>query len=151
MRETFPTSNFGSSSFWNEVQGTIGTRRHSYIKFNVNVAGTITNAKLFLRTTGNLCNANPPEKCLQIYNVPDNTWTELGVTWNTRPAFGSLLAEQEDMVSGVFILPGFDVTSVIINGQLNTVGLAQTDGVSVLLNIYTRVDNPPPKLQITYT
>ena len=58
---------------------------YSYLKFTVTgVTGPVSSVKLRLFVT------DPSAVAGKIYGVADNSWTEGAITWNTKPAIGSL-------------------------------------------------------------
>jgi len=84
-----PDSTFNNASLWmKNVNGT-GFDREIFMRFDLSsVAGrTIHHAELVLHATDpdTAATANT-------HWVPDDMWTETGVTWNTRPAVSDLLS-----------------------------------------------------------
>lgn len=58
--------------------------RVAYIKFPVSALGTITSVKLILTCTS--VDAGTPPPTVELRQVTSDTWTETGVTYNTRPS-----------------------------------------------------------------
>ena len=82
--------------------------RISYFKFPVSGLGTITSAKLILTCTS--VDAGTPTPTVEVRQVTNDSWTETGVTYNTRPA------ETGTLISSFTAAPGvweFDVTSFV--------------------------------------
>jgi hypothetical protein len=66
---------------------TTGNSREGYMLFDLTGVTTITNAKL--RLNGRLSDATAPSVNINVYSASNTTWTETGLTWNTKPAAGT--------------------------------------------------------------
>ncbi|MBC8033633.1 MAG: T9SS type A sorting domain-containing protein [Chitinophagaceae bacterium] len=65
-----------------------GYGRESYLKFDLSsVTGTISQVKL--RLYGNLNDNSGADVAGAVYPVTSSSWTESGITWNTKPAYAS--------------------------------------------------------------
>jgi len=106
---THGTSNFGAGTDLRVgVDLAQGRTYHDFLKFDLTgITETVTSATLNLRV-GITGNANID---LGVYGVADDSWTELGITWNTQPAAGSLLDSHGAMGAGEWIV--FDVTAAV--------------------------------------
>ncbi|MES2697407.1 MAG: DNRLRE domain-containing protein [Verrucomicrobiota bacterium] len=76
------TSNFGTASNV-QISGQSGFAKHAYLQFNVTgipAGATVTSASLLLasQTTGT-------SRPVAAHTVANTTWTETGITWNTKP------------------------------------------------------------------
>lgn len=112
---SYASENFGSSSELEVKNDITGYNRVSYLKFDLPGRATpITTATLYLTpTTESEAGINN-----SVYLVPDNTWTESGITWNTAPSYntpeiasGTLPAVDSPLV--------FDVTEQVQTAQAN--------------------------------
>jgi hypothetical protein len=104
-KESQPTTNQGTKTFL-EVREDLNHAfaRYAYLKFNVSaLVGTITNATLHVYSDTEL-------DTVDLWAVSDTTWTETGLTWNNRPALGSLLGNAQASPGTWF---SYDVTSQI--------------------------------------
>ena len=79
--EANPTTNYGNFTTL-QVDGGTDPDVDSYLRFTVSgVSGPIQSAKLRVFDTTN-ASINGPA----VYGVSNTTWSETGITWNTRPA-----------------------------------------------------------------
>lgn len=80
VKQASPTSNYGTLSYVS-VDGAPDPMEESYFRFTVGgVSGPIQNAKLRVFVSTNGTNNGPA-----VY-LANNSWTESGITWNTKPA-----------------------------------------------------------------
>lgn len=83
-----PDTNYNSTSLWMKYVGSTATvNREIFMRFDLgSLAGrTIESATLGLRATEPDFSATA-----ETHLVTDDAWTEIGITWNTRPAIGVL-------------------------------------------------------------
>lgn len=70
------------------------TVRHTYIKFEPGQFADVQNARLRLYMS------NGDQRTIASRFVSDDTWTESGITWDNKPAFGtagpSAVSDDED-------------------------------------------------------
>jgi hypothetical protein len=97
VSQSSPTINFGSSTALDVRQGSTAAF-NSYLKFDLSsIVGSITSVSLKVfglpSTSGSSVTVNA-------IPVPDTTWTESGVTWNTKPTDGSSTALSSATVTG---------------------------------------------------
>jgi len=81
----------------------------SFMKFDLSgIAGgtTITNAKLHV-----YCATGGTGLDLGLYEVADDTWTEMGVTWNNQPSYGGLIVDYGAVASATML--EIDVTDAV--------------------------------------
>ncbi|MGD2027374.1 MAG: DNRLRE domain-containing protein, partial [Anaerolineales bacterium] len=140
VRDSKPTWNYGdSTTFW--VDGGGGPIYESFLGFAVSgVSNPIQSA--VLRVYGTTNTGNGPE----LYGV-ENTWTELGVTYATRPALISgLLGDAGEITTNTWV--EYDVTSfVTANGDFSFMLISpSTDGVSFA----SRESGLPAELVLTF-
>ncbi len=132
---------------------TVGFTRIDYLKFKVPAQsrGTVSNAQLQLYM--NYANTDAATTQWQLYKVSNNTWTETGITYNNRPAYGTLLAT----INGSTALGNkyWDITSAVQGLSIDTLSLALVStvtGASTNVNFSSQqsaVDAYRPKLLIT--
>jgi hypothetical protein len=85
VRSAYPTENNGSALALRSYTAN-GKETRSYLSFTVSgLSGTVSSATLRLFVK----NESPAGGAL--YAVPDSSWSESALTWNTRPALGSLI------------------------------------------------------------
>ncbi len=83
-------TNFGSASALFAKKGVSpDNTRRSYLTFNV--AGVHTIERATLRLYSHVSSASTPAIQATVYSVPDVTWDERTITWNTRPNLGAVL------------------------------------------------------------
>ena len=92
------------------------------------------------------------------YDVSDNSWTETGITWSNRPAYGSVLDSQA-ATFGTYT--SLNVTAYIqsqISGASSYMSVALTPGGAVpnfasntWINLYSREGTSPPILELNFT
>jgi hypothetical protein len=81
-----------------------------------------------------------------LYATASASWTETGVTWNTRPARGAQLAGTTAAPKGTWV--EFDVTSIVTGpGQYS---FTLVDGVKDLVAFASRESVSPPQLVIGF-
>ena len=82
-----PNTNYGASSgidVWKSSSGNYN--RHTYLKFDLSSIpsnATINSAELKLYLWGNVSETSS----IGAHYVSSNTWTELGITWNSAPSY----------------------------------------------------------------
>jgi hyaluronate lyase len=86
---TYAATNYGTTTYVTIKNDAAGYQRKGLLKFNLaGVPGTIDSATLKLTATA----VGTGGITHNLYRTATDGWTETGVTWNTRPANGSLLA-----------------------------------------------------------
>ena len=107
-----PNTNFGVSKQLRVDAAPIVT---SYMLFNVQgVSGTIANATLRI-----YANSTSSKGCT-IYGIPDATWNELGITYNTAPPLSAVGGSSGSFTGGKWLT--VDVTSLVTGNGV--IGLA---------------------------
>lgn len=113
-----PTTNYGSTSGLSVDNGPV---KHILLKFTVAGigAGTVSSAKLRIYCT------NPASNGGQLRRVPNNSWSESSVTWNTAPASDSaLLATVGAVLTNTWY--EIDVTSLIAGDGTYSIRISST-------------------------
>ncbi len=120
--EAAPTTNY--STYILLVDGAGDPQLESYVRFNVsNLSGAVQNAKLRLYATS--ATVLGPT----VY-MASSSWTETGITWNTRPARTSgVIASGSSIAANTWV--EYDVTSALQGNGTYTFDLAaaSSDGV----------------------
>ena len=142
VAESAPTTNYGTQTNL-QADGDAGIQQNSYIRFNASgISGTILSVKLrvFCTTNGT---TNGPAAYLA-----DSNWIESGtggVTWNTRPALLSGVADNAGAF-GTNAWVEYNVTSLVNGNGTYTFALVadSTDGVT----FSSREGATPPQLVV---
>ena len=114
VRSDVPAGNFGSDTI---LIGRTSPQIDSYIKFDVTgLSGAPGKAtlRLWMETTGTTS--------YRVYQVVDTSWTESGITFNNRPAFGFLLGSNAPTTAGTWM--DLEVTGAVDGNGLVSFGLA---------------------------
>jgi hypothetical protein len=97
-----PTTNYGTAV---RLSADL-TATESYLKFIVSgISGSVKSAKLRLY----IVDSTPDGATIN--TVANTTWSETGITWNTRPAVGAILEDKGNIPNDSWI--EYDVTSAI--------------------------------------
>jgi hypothetical protein len=116
-----PNSNYGTQSY---LEADTSPVVESYVRFDVSgLDGTVTRARLRLYVT-NASGDGPA-----VYRA-GSTWSETGITWNTKPArTGAALANAARVASGAYFT--YDVTGAVSGDGSYTFALVaeSVDGV----------------------
>lgn len=138
VHESYPTSNYGTSSYI-RVDGATDPDVESYVRFDVSgLAGSAQSATLRVYTTSS--GARP------IVYATSSDWLERGINWSNRPArVGSPSDETGSVSSSRWI--EWDVSEHVAgNGAISFVLASNsTDGV----NMSSRDSGVPPQLVVT--
>jgi Big-like domain-containing protein/carboxypeptidase family protein/IPT/TIG domain-containing protein/beta-propeller repeat-containing protein len=103
------STNFGpAADLQVQSSATAGSNRESHFRFDLTAVSGIARAKL--RLYGKLSDTSGANVPLGAYAVSDTTWTETGITWNNKPATGTLLSSTT-ITDNVARWYEFDVTS----------------------------------------
>ena len=105
-----PTTNYGTVTelYVKDAPNGDLQDRIAYIKFPVTGLGAITAAKLIVSCTS--VDAGTPTPTVELRQVTSDSWTETGVTYNTRPAETGTLIQSFTAAPGVW---EFDVTAFV--------------------------------------
>lgn len=131
------STNYGTQTTL-RVDGGSGSHVETFVRFAIPAeSGTIQSAKLRLFVTSGTVDGP------SVY-AGDSSWTETGVTWNSRPARTSgMLADAGSSPSGTWM--EVDVTAAVTAGATVTFVLAgeSTDGVDFASREYGTIANRP--------
>jgi hypothetical protein len=112
VESQYANTNFGISPILevgNNATPPIGDAEWTYVKFDLSkYTGPILSATLevYGHHTG-----NSTSDVDTAYGVPNNSWTQLGLTWNNKPALGSSLSKAT--ITTVNQYYAFDVTAFL--------------------------------------
>jgi Domain of unknown function (DUF5060)/Putative collagen-binding domain of a collagenase len=112
---TYANTNFGTSTAVLIKSAAPDYARQSYLKFNVSNISNIVSAKL--RLYGRLSDTSSSNISASVYAV-SGTWTEIGITWNNRPASASTALSTVKISDNVDRWYEWDVTDFIKNERL---------------------------------
>jgi hypothetical protein len=124
----------------------------TYLKFDTSaLAGrTVTGATLKVTTTPNSSSGSPDTQV--VHPVADSSWTESGLTYNTRPAVGAAnLGSVSNTISNTTYSISLDASQLqsLIGGQL-TLALDSTGGAGDAFYVNSREATAnPPQLALT--
>lgn len=112
--------NFGDSTALTMRNSISSYARLPYLKFSVsNVTDTVGRAILKVRSDDSAAS-------VKAYAVEDNNWTESGLVWSNRPAFGPEIGSA-DAVSGEWF--GVDITGYIPGDGIYSIALDEQDNL----------------------
>lgn len=145
VRSTDPDKNYGSETqLFVRLPDQTTDEKISYLKFDVDVPGTITQATLRLHTG--------PTKIpkVEVYSVSDNQWLEDTMTWNNRVAVDGPLLDTNTIFKNMWA--DFDVTDAVTGGQASLALKLQFDENIVDKNrkIDSRESSFAPYLEVVY-
>ncbi len=133
-----PDVNFGASTLLQQDSAS-SSLMISYLTFTVSgLSGAPTSAILHLKSE--VTGVTP----IKVYAVADTTWTETGVTWNTKPASGAQVGTTGALVIGDVTA---DVTSAVKGN--GTYSLALTDGATAVRKVDSKEGGTAPQLVLT--
>jgi chitodextrinase len=131
VKQASPSTNYGTSASLNSDSGS-GVAMESYVRFTVSGVGsaTVRSAKLRLYVPSDATADGPG-----IYACTASacsTWTESGITWNTRPARATTATAETGRISaGTWV--EYDVTPLVHGDGTYTLVIGPTpttDGVN---------------------
>jgi YVTN family beta-propeller protein len=86
----FASTNFGAAPVLLAKKGVSpDNTSRSYLTFDV--SGVADFARAALRVDGRVASSATPAVTVTVYAVPDTTWHERAITWNTKPDLGPVL------------------------------------------------------------
>jgi PKD repeat protein len=138
VRSDSPTSNAGSATTL-RVRRTSTLSIDSYLKFTVSGIGSVGDAALRLYAGDGSTDGGA------VHAVADDTWTESGITWSTRPATGTMVADIGAVTNGSWV--ELDVSSLVTGD--GTYSIALTGAASDLASYHSRTGANPPQLVLT--
>jgi hypothetical protein len=139
VRQAKPTSNFGTA-ITVSIDGDANAIYEGYFQFTVTgVTGPVQSA--VLRVFASDSTVDGPA-----VTAVDNTWTETGITWNTKPApITGVIANVGSTTGGTWV--EYDVTLVVIGDGVYSFALSPENADGVTLS--SREGTQPPQLVVT--
>jgi hypothetical protein len=108
----YAAANFGTTTALSvKKSSTVDNVREAYLKFDLKSVTTIGSARL--RLYGALADTRNSNIPTAVHSVTNTTWTEAGLTWNTRPAAGSTALDTAVIADAVPVWHEWDVTSYL--------------------------------------
>ena len=84
VSSSMPDQNFGALQTLHVMNHAYGSQEQAYLKFDLTgISGKITSSSLNLYGSMNIGQEN-----IEAHSVPDVSWIENGITWNSKPASG---------------------------------------------------------------
>lgn len=143
----------------------VGFSRRAFLQFDLSQY-TMSLDSAYLRVRVNSAGATINTTNWEFYEVPDNTWTETGITWNNQPSIGSnLIATVQGRAAGNIIY--VPITTTVLNrlqadkklsvrissttiGSTTDASFASRENTTTAfrpaLMLYGTVDNLPPTI-----
>jgi PKD repeat protein len=116
---------------------------YSYLKFTVSgVTGPVSSVKLRLFVT------DPSAVAGKIYGVADTSWTEGAITWNTKPAIGSLFGTGGSAPVGTWVDFNLDLAPSVTGD--NTYSFVLKDGSADAAWYSSKEGANAPQLLVTF-
>jgi uncharacterized membrane protein len=120
VHENFPTTNYGGISEINlHVGRKFDYRENAYLKFDISGVSsdaTIRKVELWMWCWGTYPYSGT-DLHLETCRVDDDDWTETGVTWDSHPEIGSVLADAHVTAYNKWYT--WDVTDFVLNQLAN--------------------------------
>ena len=101
-------TNFGTATELH-VHQSAGSNRDTYLRFDLTAVTNVVKAKL--RVRGKLSDASGANVPVGAHSVSNITWTETGITWNTKPAATDPALSTQTITDNVARWYEFDVTA----------------------------------------
>lgn len=147
---TYASTNYGASPLMT-IKGspTVDYDREAFLRFDLSgySASTVSSAKLRVYVNYlELSTALP----LKAFGVSDDTWSESGLTWNTRPATGSPLGSVSVTGTGTYTLDVTSFVSSAISGDKKVSFVLKDDtGANNAVELDSREASTRPVLEVT--
>ncbi len=115
VKQDVPNTNLGTKTFLQaRTEGASNFARIPYLKFSVNtLAAAVNTATLYVYSQNEVDTVNA-------LSVTDNSWGESTLTWNNRPAVGSIIGSAQATARNWFAI---DVTSYITGNGTYSIAL----------------------------
>ncbi|WP_225753255.1 Ig-like domain-containing protein [Actinotalea sp. Marseille-Q4924] len=135
-----PSRNFGTAT---QLLADASPQEESYLQFDVPAnAPTVTSAKLRLFVTNG--STNGPA----IHSVPDQSWTESGITWSTKPARSTTALDNKGTLKTNTWVE-YDVTRAVTTPGLHSFALVADSGDGTVASAREAATNRP-QLVVSY-
>jgi len=116
-------------------------QRNGFLKFDIDVLGTIISAKLKLYNDQGSHN-----KYVNVYNVSDTSWAEDAITWNNQPILGAVIVKKDVNANS---WQEFDITGQVTGNGLLSFGLMR-DALNSRRELVSKEGSFAPELVIEY-
>lgn len=116
-------------------------QRFGFLKFDVQVSGTIRSVKLRLYNDSGSANRG-----VNVHTVTDTNWDELTITWDNQPAMGASIVKQDISASS---WGTFDLTDAVTENGLLSLALKR-DASDSRRQVVSKEGNFKPELIIEY-
>ena len=136
---SYASSTFGTAAEMQVRTASVtGNSRQGFLSFDVSGFSSLTSARLQLYVAQSGTSEN---LLLEVYAVSNTAWNEHTLTWNTKPAMGSLLGSVVTSGTG-YVLYEFDVTdyvrdALIANKTTVSFGVYNPSSTSPYLKVAT--------------
>lgn len=150
---SYAGTNYGTAStLVVKNTGTVnsGYSRTSYLAFDTSALAGSTISSAILQVYGYVSDAGGTQAQLTAYGLADTSWSETGLTWNTRPATGTALGSATATTTKGWL--ALDVTAYLRSATPGRIGLALAEaaaGYAVILNSREATANQPALLITT--
>ena len=139
-----PDSNKGNDSVIRLVTplaaGGAYEQRFGFLKFDVDVPGTIISAKL------KLYNEGTKSRGVNVHSVSDTRWDEASITWNNQPVIGAAIVSADVLENS---WQEFDLTGQVTSNGLLSLALKR-DANDSRLELVSKEGGNKPELIIEY-
>jgi hypothetical protein len=133
--------NFGSRASLLADLDDAGAQEIAYIKFAVPAFAGLVSAKLRLYVT-NASGAGP-----DLVAVPSTSWSENSITWNTRPAAGTVIANLGPRAASTWV--EVDVTALVRSGAPMALALVPRSADALIVSSKEATGNRPQLILVT--
>jgi len=139
-----PDSNKGNDSVIRLVTpvtpGGTYEQRIGFLKFDVDVPGSIISVKL------KLYNSGTKNRGINVHSVSDTSWGETSITWNNQPVIGAAIVKADVLENS---WQEFDLTGHVTANGLLSLGLKR-DASDSRREVVSKEGSFPPELVIEY-
>ncbi len=116
-------------------------QQYGFLKFNVDVPGTIISAKL------KLYNSGTKNRGVNVHSVNDISWDETSITWNNQPVIGAAIVKADVLENS---WQEFDLTGQVTANGLLSLALKR-DASDSRREVDSKEGSFAPQLIIEYT
>lgn len=122
VRSNQASTNFGSSTTLYADGDDAGASLRTYLRFSVGSVGAISNAtlRLFIK--------DPTSQTYNVVAVADDSWSESGITWNNKPATGTVIASFTASTDETY--KDIDITSGVQAGSTISLAIVAASGTT---------------------
>jgi endoglucanase len=149
---TYSAQNFGTAGDLQLKKSGTGSNREIWLKFDLSSVANVSSAKL--RIWGRIDSATD-RPTVGVYSSSNTSWSESGLTWNTRPAAGTTALATQVIATSTQKYYEWDLTSFLAAEKAagrNVVTLvlrSLTTTTPHMIFSSDELGTNPPQLQIT--